>query len=218
MDDLSIAMAHSNPSVRNECIRAIARYLKNMRAKPKTSKPEIKLLVDKLLKGVDDSIPEIRDSASYAIACMMKVYTEKIITPHLDRLDKTKLAKVTDHFAKVQSGTDETIVVKSMSASQSVPMLSKAQATSTTLKKSSSSKGALSKSGSKQGSQSTPTLPVEQPIRNEFSSDSAQEWMEGAFGAEILKQLSDPAWKVRLEGMALILADYSYHKFERENR
>ena len=51
---------------------------------------------------MEDSVPEIRDSASFSIASMMKVFGEKTISPFLERLDKVKVAKITDHLKKLE--------------------------------------------------------------------------------------------------------------------
>lgn len=53
---------------------------------------------------MDDSVSENRDAAAAALAQMILVFSERTIMPFAERLDKVKLAKVTDSLSSMKSG------------------------------------------------------------------------------------------------------------------
>ena len=77
-------MAHSNPSIRQESIKALSRFL-SAKGKIKMPKSDIKPVAERLIKCVEDSVPAIRDAAALALACMMKVFTEKSLISYTEK-------------------------------------------------------------------------------------------------------------------------------------
>ena len=61
---------------------------------------------ERLIKCVEDSIPAIRDAAAFALACMMKVFSEKSLVPYTEKLDKSRMSKIREYFDKLKSGED----------------------------------------------------------------------------------------------------------------
>ena len=64
------------------------------------------------MQAIDDSVPEIRDSAALSMATIFKIFGEKVISPYLERLDKVKLAKITDYSKKIQNEVLQSQTVK----------------------------------------------------------------------------------------------------------
>ncbi|KAJ3334892.1 Cytoskeleton associated protein 5, partial [Kappamyces sp. JEL0680] len=223
MDDATGCMGHSNPTIRVESLQLVSRFLASPRAVKRFSKTDIKPMTEKLLKAIDDSVPEVRDAAALSIASMMTVFGEKTINPYLERLDKPKMVKVMDIASKLSSG--EAVAAAATSKPKPAPMSRSSSSVAAAPQEPSNaapakplgrskpkltpsaSKSSLASSkqgSSKQGSSSSVNLVVEQPIKYEFSDDSAVEYAENLFGAATVKMLSDSAWKVRLEGMTAI--------------
>lgn len=98
------SIGHSNPNVRTESIQAISRFLMTPSSSTRLGKTEMKHIVEKLSKTIDDSIPEIREVSAFALASMIHVFGEKNVTVLLDRLDASKMSKIMDNVSKIGSG------------------------------------------------------------------------------------------------------------------
>ncbi|KAJ3270590.1 Cytoskeleton associated protein 5 [Terramyces sp. JEL0728] len=228
LEDALAGMNHSNPVVKNESIQWLIRSMSS-KSKTELSKPEMKQLIEKLLKQMDDGSADIRDSTAQCLAVMMKVYGEKLVNPFLDRLDKVKLQKVTDHFEKAKGGAQKVVenpTEKKPPTAQKVPSpkpLLTRQSNSTlaavsppaspkpvkTLKKKVTGSSSVATLGPKSNS-----LPEE--VKYRYSDDSAIEYIETNFNKEAFAQLGDSLWKIRLEGIHKILEVFKEKEFDTE--
>ncbi|KAJ3318505.1 Cytoskeleton associated protein 5 [Boothiomyces sp. JEL0866] len=227
LEDLITGMNHSNPGVKNESIQWLNRCL-SVKTKTELSKTELKQLIEKLLKLMDDSSADIRDSAAQCLGVMMKVYGEKTVCPFLDRLDKVKMQKVTDHFEKSKCGVEKAQEKKSQpiakvpspkalparQSNSSVSSISPAASPKPvkTLKKKVVGATSVSTLGSK--SSSVASLPEE--VKYRYSDDSSVEYIESNFQDEAFAQIGDSSWKIRLEGIHKLLEIFKEAEFDTE--
>ena len=50
-----------------------------------------------LLQQLGDTTPQVRDASAEALATVWKVTGDRLMTPYLEGLDKTKMTKVCSH-------------------------------------------------------------------------------------------------------------------------
>ncbi|KAI8588296.1 armadillo-type protein [Geranomyces variabilis] len=92
IEDIVAYSAHKNPQVRSETLRWATRCLKTTRKAP--AKPEIKVLSECLVKGLEDGDNVVRECAAEALGTLMKVVSERVLITYLDKLDNIKQTKV----------------------------------------------------------------------------------------------------------------------------
>ncbi|KAJ3254119.1 Microtubule-associated protein, microtubule dynamics during spindle orientation [Boothiomyces macroporosus] len=227
LEDVLAGMNHSNPGVKNESIQWLIRCMTS-KTKTDLAKPELKQLIEKLLKLMDDSSADIRDSAAQCLGVMMKVYGDKAVVPFLDRLDKVKMQKVTDHYEKSKGANSKPAEKKAlpiqkapspkaMPPRQSNPSTTSISPVSSpkpvkTLKKKAVGSSSVSTLGSK--SNSVSSLPEE--VKYRYSDDSAIEYIESTFQDEAFTQIGDSSWKIRLEGIHKLLEIFKDTEFDTE--
>ncbi|KAI8910955.1 armadillo-type protein [Gorgonomyces haynaldii] len=198
LEDTIVGMTHKNPQVKTESLQFFIRSIK--KSKKEFPKPELKRVVELLLKLMEDSVDAVRDAAAEALANMQQSIGERSMSVYLERLDKVKLSKVQEMAQKLASPGAKAITpprskASSVAKEQEKPkpplvkQISKPMITKPVIAKPKTIKKVEE--------------PVVEQIRHQFTDDSAQMYCE-----EHLPQtskLADSQWKTRLEGMNEIL-------------
>ncbi|KAI9347159.1 hypothetical protein DFJ73DRAFT_836828 [Zopfochytrium polystomum] len=222
LEDLVAAAGHKNPQVRSEAIQWLVRSLKVTRKPP--AKPEIKALGEVLLKSLDDSDANVRDAGAEALGTLMKVVTERALASIMERVDKSKEAKVREYFDKAEVKTGGGGRSKPAAAPPSAGP-SRSSAVKTALGKENEPPPLVASSKMKASQQPTSALPPkkkpamaskesvqkesapkkkqvakeEEPLKFKFTEDSASAWVTESFGGSFaVAELSDSNWKTRL--------------------
>ncbi|XP_034486256.1 protein mini spindles isoform X2 [Drosophila innubila] len=87
------ALANKNPNVKSETALFLARAL--TRTQPSAlNKKLVKLLTTTLIKTLNESDPTVRDSSAEALGTLMKLMSEKVLTPLLVDVDPLKMSKI----------------------------------------------------------------------------------------------------------------------------
>lgn len=141
---------------------------------------------------------------------LMELVSERTLLPYLEKLDKSKLSKVQEYHVAFRDGT---AVTKSLSSSSaSLPIKVSAPVSQASSSRSSATKTAKpaakkTKSTSKSSAVQAPSPVVQdEAVRYEYSDSSAVEYLQELFGEAAIANLSDSAWKTRLEAMNNILS------------
>ena len=100
IEDIIAAASHKNPQVKSESIQWLVRSFKVLKKSP--SKAEIKSFGEMLVKSLDDGDSAVRDAAAEAMGILMKLVTERLMMPYMDKLDKVKEAKVREFFDQAE--------------------------------------------------------------------------------------------------------------------
>ncbi|KAJ3300457.1 Microtubule-associated protein, microtubule dynamics during spindle orientation [Borealophlyctis nickersoniae] len=227
VEDIVGTVTHKNPQVRQETVQWLTRCLKTTRKQP--GKPEIKSLSEALVKTMDDSVDVVREAAAEALGTLMKVVSERVMAPYLEKLEKLKEAKVREYFAKAEV---KCVGKRAPTASAAAPPAAaparrpgppknKAVAAAAAPKPRPMSTPAVASSAPKATNAPMPAgkkratiaaAPVaskkaaeDAPISYKFSDASAEQAVVEVVGEEPLKQLVDSSWKIRLEAVQSIL-------------
>jgi cytoskeleton-associated protein 5 len=100
LDEFNTGVNHKNPNVKAETVRWLTRCLKTIKTPP--GKGEIKTFIDQLLKTLEDSTPDVRESSFEAVGTLMKAAGERAVQAHLEGLDPIKLGKVKEYHDKAE--------------------------------------------------------------------------------------------------------------------
>jgi cytoskeleton-associated protein 5 len=208
VEEVSPFISHTNPNVRKESIDFFVRCLQQPKVNSDIGKSEIKMVSEKLLKGMEDSAPEVRESSASALAAMVKRYGERTMTPFLERLDKAKNQKVLELMnTTLMSKAPPKKLEIMLPSKPSSPPATKRALESSKAKAPAGSKsqaGAPSKvkslQSSRQNSSSSVTL-EETLVKFDFSDESAHEYVDSLFSEEELKDLREGNWKLRLAAL-----------------
>jgi cytoskeleton-associated protein 5 len=203
LSDILIGMNHKNPQVKLETVKWLIRCIKSpsISRKDIIPKAEIKPLMESLTKTLDDGLESIRERSAEAFGILCIFIPERTMNQYLERLDKSKLAKILEFSSK---GKLNAPVIEVNPKRPSPP----------TPKKSLSS-GKSSQSASRRPSANKPTKSIADvallktpdtipTIRYEFTDDSAMEYVMEKW-PPIIGQLTNTNWKIRLEAMTNLL-------------
>lgn len=228
IDDILAMFPHKNPQIKAESIRWLIRILKTIKTPP--SKSEVKRLCEALLKTFDDGDTAVREATAECIGTLMKAAGERNVNPFIESLADIKKTKVNDYFAKaevlVQQKAPPKIVPKKAApapsrkpAQKSAAAPKKAEeAPKPSLKSASSSKPppkiaklpakvaakppvkkAAAGTASKKAAPSKKSK--EETISYKFTSEDVDGRIVDFLSADILEEIQNSAWKIRLEAM-----------------
>jgi cytoskeleton-associated protein 5 len=217
-EDVLAALGNKNPSVKIETALFISRAL--TKTQPAVlNKKLIKAFATALLKNLNESDPQVRESSAEALGTMMKLIGEKNMAPYLAEVDPLKMEKIKEcHekaviLIKVAAAKKETIrpqtaPVKSsttIKAGSSEPKPVARPATAApkkviTKKPTSSASSGLQKSASTKN-----VLPTERDLTPEEVDEKAQEIL----APDVISGLSDANWKTRLSSIESFIQSLS---------
>ncbi|KAJ3118323.1 Microtubule-associated protein, microtubule dynamics during spindle orientation [Phlyctochytrium bullatum] len=100
MEDVTSSAGHKNPQVKCEVLQWMVRCLKATKKPP--GKPELKALAELGVKAMDDGDANVRDASAELLGTLMRVVGERLMVSYMERLDKTKEAKVKEYFEKAE--------------------------------------------------------------------------------------------------------------------
>lgn len=151
---------------------------------------------------MEDGLDLIREAAAEALGVLMKVAGDKAVSPFLEKLDKLKETKVREHFERLASSQSKssTVVGNPQKSSISVPKLTSKKFPSVTKAPSKNipPKKKTTKPPSTGEAKTTEVKSNEpQTIYFRFTDDSARQYFEEKL-PEVVKEMSDSNWKVRL--------------------
>ncbi|RWS17773.1 cytoskeleton-associated protein 5-like protein [Dinothrombium tinctorium] len=101
-DDLVAALDNKNPQIKSETAQFITRYTASSNPSYISNKKVLKALITALVKTLNDMDGGVRDASAEAIGTIMKVVSEKMLTPLLQEVDSIKMAKVKEYCEKAQ--------------------------------------------------------------------------------------------------------------------
>jgi cytoskeleton-associated protein 5 len=214
VEDVSSFFVHANPNVKKESIDFFTRCLQKTKVNSDIGKNETKTVAEKLLKGMEDSAPDVRDSSASALAAMVKRYSERTMAPYLERLDKAKSQKVLELLnAKnvSKAPTQKPQPVQPVKPNNSPPAakrtLETAKTRTPTVSKSTVAGSMKPKSlnSSRQNSSSS-VAQEEIVIKFEFSDETATDYVQTLFEENELKDLNEGNWKLRLAALHNLLS------------
>ena len=218
LEDVLEAVGNKNPNVRIESTLFLVRCLANSKASP--AKAELKAISEAMVKIIDDATPEVREASMQCLGTLMKIGSEKVVTAYLEKVDPLKMTKIQEFYqsAEVKAATKGS--TKSLSA-----VSSSKTAGASSSSRNISTADPLSRLGRKPaGSKSMPSLgakkrPASAPsksslapkqkeakssqpqIQPQFTDDQAASIADTVFSEELLKNLDDANWKIRLESI-----------------
>ncbi|KAM8705778.1 hypothetical protein ACLKA7_010128 [Drosophila subpalustris] len=211
------ALANKNPSVKSETALFLARALS--RTQPTSlNKKLIKLLATTLVKTLNESDPTVRDSSAEALGTLMKLISEKALTPMLADVDPLKMSKIKECHDKAEikikvaaakkearpatAPTGKSAAAPSKPSGGSAepkPVSRPATGVRKVVKKPAATTGAAPAAVSKAASGKA--LATEREMSPEEVQDKADELLP----AEILNGLVDSNWKNRLAAVEQLL-------------
>ncbi|XP_065911273.1 cytoskeleton-associated protein 5-like isoform X2 [Dysidea avara] len=100
-EDLVTAMANKNPAARAETLLFMQRSFQ-LCTPDMLSKPFLKAICPLIVSQLGDTTPQVRDASAEALATVWKVTGDRLMTPYLEGLDKTKMTKVEEFKEKVE--------------------------------------------------------------------------------------------------------------------
>ncbi|XP_015786397.1 cytoskeleton-associated protein 5-A [Tetranychus urticae] len=102
LEDVISALDSKNPQIRTETASFISRFCANTNPASWGNKKMLVPLVEALLKGLNYNDPAVRDASAEALGTIMKVMSEKSMTPYLGDVDALKMAKIKEYFEKAE--------------------------------------------------------------------------------------------------------------------
>lgn len=205
-------LAHKNPQVRVETLGWISRATPKV-YKAQSAKKDIKTLADALVPLMEDGASEVRDAASAALGALIKLGSERLVLPFLEKLDKIKLAKV------LETGKDTSVEPVALSESSTLLAASNASAPFSHAAPAPVPKMPPLAFSPVEGPSARPVV-AKSPkapavsmatLSFSFSTDDSLRVMQENFSTEVLEQISDPNWKTRVAAVEVI-----FDRFQQE--
>ncbi|XP_065835694.1 cytoskeleton-associated protein 5-like isoform X2 [Oscarella lobularis] len=220
MEDVFPFLENKNPNVKCETCSFLARCF-TFCTPAVMNKATVKRICPKLLPKLDDTHPDVRNSAAEALGVILKIVGEKGMSVYLEGIDKTKSEKVMEASSKVEmkvaiaapaksappkpDSSSKSKSVKPPSAKPAGPTKKVATAPSSKppIKKpaaaSSKSKATVSKAKKgKGGGGASGFQEVSVPLEPELSSEEVKEKAVEILGENLVSQLENTNWKERL--------------------
>ncbi|XP_023178563.2 protein mini spindles isoform X3 [Drosophila hydei] len=219
------ALNNKNPNVKSETALFLARAL--CRTQPTAlNKKLVKLLTTSLVKTLNESDPTVRDSSAEALGTLMKLMSEKTLTPLLLDVDALKMTKIKECHDKAEikikvaapkkEARPATAPTTKVAAATTKPIGGTTEpkqvtrpATSgarKTVKKTGTGATGAASAGTSRAASSKSTI-----SERELTPEEVQEKADVLLPPDVLNGLSDSNWKNRLAAMEqLILQIPSY--------
>ena len=201
-----VYLSHKNPQIRVETIAWMTRSISRSSTIAPTRKL-IKVIAELLMPLMDDSLCEVRDSAAEFLAKLYTKAGEQNVVPFLDKLDKLRLAKISDkitHSSDSKKSAVNTGKNTELNASAPISELSTNRHVPSSPKK-----VVIDASLSK--------VPA---VIFKYSDDEADIFFRSFLPQNVLNNLEDASWKVRMEAMDSFLSylngENSSSRFEGE--
>lgn len=103
-------IAHKNPQIKCEYASWLARsILRLLKANHSNCKREIKALSEALIPLIEDSSADVREASSVALATILGITGEKITIPFLEKIEKTKMAKILSKVGEINGSAVKTL-------------------------------------------------------------------------------------------------------------
>ncbi|XP_065581749.1 cytoskeleton-associated protein 5-like [Artemia franciscana] len=212
-EDALAALENKNPSIKTETASFLARSFTKCTPTILTKKL-LKGYVAVLLKTFNDSDANVRDASAEALGTAMKVVGEKGIMPFLGDMEPLKMAKIKECCEKavLQVKIPGSKIVKlkeqpkPIEAAKSGPVIRKPTGGPGKPSGSQSSKQAGAgppKTATKKVPQKSSAS--EEKIEKELSQEEVDEQFLALFPAQVVSELTDSNWKMRLAAMEQVL-------------
>jgi len=186
-------LADKNPSIRSECTMFIMRNVK-----PKAvvlAKPVLKELMPKLIANLSHPDKAIRESTAKCLAVLKGKIGEKVLNVFTAELKDDKRKLLDDAVAELKNAAGDGVAAapaKTASPKKAEPK--KAE------KKEAKGKPVKKVVGKKPATKKTEKEPDSGPPKEaEINDDVAVDKCSDAFGEQVVKEVQNSAWKVRLE-------------------
>jgi hypothetical protein len=195
-EEVLVSLKSKNPQVKTEALQWLIRYISPLKQLQKTV--ELKTLADAILKAYDDSDANVRNVAAQSLGALFRLCPAKI-NPLIQNLDTIKKAKVME-YAGSAPATQTIVKVEKKEAKPPSPTLP-IKRPSTTKPKTEVRRPTKSASDRPMTAVSKETKPTEVTVSFQFTDESAVQYAQEEFGADIVTSLADSNWKNRLAGI-----------------
>ncbi|KAK0724971.1 armadillo-type protein [Lasiosphaeris hirsuta] len=96
LEDITAALAHKNPQVKEGSMKFLIRCLRTTRDVP--AKPEIATIVESAKKLLSEGSEVLRSGGAEILGTVMKIIGERGMGPHLEGLDEIRKTKIKEFF------------------------------------------------------------------------------------------------------------------------
>nr|CAB3231403.1 cytoskeleton-associated protein 5-like [Phallusia mammillata] len=198
-------LQHKNPAIRAQTGYFLSRSLSKTKA-ALMNKALMKLFIQPLLKNIDHSTPDVRDSAYQSIGMMSKLVGESKLQQFIGDLDKLKLDKINEYAGKAVVGSAK--AAQTNGGAKQTPAPEKATTSKQVTSKTAKTAPAKTTTSSakpktvKGGKKATPkSQSVEVASEQELGDEAVEELVSAHISAEEKSQITNMNWKERLAGL-----------------